>query len=137
MPVACVSLMRPPAPVSAPGYGATAHGKLCVSAVSRMSQSLASGTSGPGFPGVAGSRGLIRPPRIADELSLKPITEFPGFFFRVSFTSCISVAGAGCPSSTSLAPKNQWRECSLFDCARSNSSTSVGSRLSLFWNRSM
>ena len=109
---------------------------MWVSAVRRISQSLEAGARGPGRPGVAGSSGAILPPRIADELSLKPITELPGFFFRVSLTSCIKVAGAGRPSRTSFAPKNQWRECSELDCARSKSSTSVGSRLSLFVKRS-
>ena len=46
---------------------------------------------------------------MAEELSLKPMTELLGLAFRVAFTICISVSGAGCPSSTSCAPKNQCR----------------------------
>ena len=39
-----------------PGYGATAHGKLCVSAVSRTSQSRCCTESWPGSPHSTGSR---------------------------------------------------------------------------------
>ncbi len=46
---------------------------------------------------------------MAEELSLKPITELLGLAFRVAFTICISVSGAGWPSRTSWAPKNQCR----------------------------
>ena len=46
---------------------------------------------------------------MADELSLKPITELLGLAFRVAFTICMSVSGAGSPSRISCAPKNQWR----------------------------
>ena len=86
IPVACVSLILPPAPVSAPGYGATAHGKLCVSAVSKISQSRLAFTSLDGVPGTCGSSASTCPPRIADELSLNPITLFLLFLFHVSFT---------------------------------------------------
>ena len=46
---------------------------------------------------------------MAEELSLKPMTELLGLAFRVAFTICISVSGAGLPSRTSWAPKNQCR----------------------------
>ena len=46
---------------------------------------------------------------MAEELSLKPMTELLGLAFRVAFTICISVSGAGWPSRTSWAPKNQCR----------------------------
>lgn len=62
----------------APGYGATAQGKLCVSAVSRRSQSRGCGASSEGCPLVTGKRGVTGPPRSADELSWKAITEFRG-----------------------------------------------------------
>ena len=45
---------------------------------------------------------------MADELSLKPITELLGLAFRVAFTICMRVSGAGSPSRISCAPKNQW-----------------------------
>ena len=46
---------------------------------------------------------------MAEELSLKPMTELLGLARSVALTICISVSGAGCPSSTSCAPKNQCR----------------------------
>ena len=46
---------------------------------------------------------------MADELSLKPMTELVGFARRVSFTSPMRVSGTGLPSTISSAPKNQWR----------------------------
>ena len=46
---------------------------------------------------------------MAEELSLNPMTELLGLAFRVAFTICISVSGAGLPSRTSWAPKNQCR----------------------------
>ena len=46
---------------------------------------------------------------MAEELSLKPMTELLGLAFSVALTICISVSGAGSPSSTSCAPKNQCR----------------------------
>lgn len=35
---------------------------------------------------------------MAEELSLKPMTELLGLAVRVAFTICISVSGAGLPS---------------------------------------
>lgn len=46
---------------------------------------------------------------MAEELSLKPMTELLGLAFSVALTICINVSGAACPSSTSCAPKNQCR----------------------------
>ena len=46
---------------------------------------------------------------MAEELSLKPMTELLGLAFSVALTICMSVSGAGCPSRISCAPKNQCR----------------------------
>lgn len=46
---------------------------------------------------------------MAEELSLKPMTELLGLALRVALTICISVSGAVSPSSTNFAPKNQCR----------------------------
>lgn len=65
VPVAWVSRMRPPAPVSAPGKGATAQGKLWVSAVKSTSRSRVVGSTGDGCPGLEGIRGCTVCPRMA------------------------------------------------------------------------
>lgn len=46
---------------------------------------------------------------MAEELSLKPMTELLGLALSVAFTICISVSGAVSPSNTNFAPKNQCR----------------------------
>jgi hypothetical protein len=65
---------------------------------------------------------------MADELSLNATTELPGCALSGALTTCMSVAPCGAPSTTTSPRKNQWRECSLLDCAMSKSSTLVGSR---------
>lgn len=73
---------------------------------------------------------------MADELSLNAMTLFARRSgVSVSFTMRNSERSFFSPSITMLPPKNQWRECSLFDCAMSNSSTSVGSRFRMSQNR--
>lgn len=71
---------------------------------------------------------------MADELSLKPMTELPGLAFRVAFTICMRLSGIRSPLMTRWAPKNQWRLCSLLLWAMSKSSTLVGSRFKSSWN---
>ena len=72
----------------------------------------------------------------ADESSLKVITMIRRrASVSVSFTMRNRLRGFFSPSITMLPPKNQWRECSLLDCAMSNSSTSVGSRFITSQNR--
>lgn len=136
-PVACVSRMRPPTPVSAPGKGATAQGKLWVSAVNRMSRSRVATASGPARPGAAGHRHATPPagPRMADELSLKPTTLLPGCAASVDRTMSNSVSPTAAPSTLSAPRKNQCRLCSLLLWAMSNSSTVVGSRFRSSRNR--
>lgn len=46
---------------------------------------------------------------MAEELSLKPMTELLGLAFQGALTSCMSVWSAGLPSSTSCPLKNQCR----------------------------
>jgi hypothetical protein len=128
VPVAWVSRMRPPLPVSAPGYGATAHGKLWVSAVSRRSQVREWGASGPGSPGLTGSSGVTLQPAIADELSLNAITLLLGLALYGALTSEKSVSGMRAPAMEISPAKNQCLQCSLLLCAKSNSSTVVGLR---------
>ncbi len=68
-----------------PGYGATAQGKLCVSAVSSRSQSRDCGCSGDGPPHFTGNSGVTGPPRRAEELSWKAMTELRG---AASYGAC-------------------------------------------------
>ena len=152
-------------PVSAPGNGAIAHGKLCVSAVRigsiRRAAARAARRARRGGRGAAVGRGRsagrgAAAAAMADELSWNAMTELaatraagappfaaPPFVFfvgdgcagsrgfgSVCFTSWKSDSGLRAPSMSCTPPKNQWRECSEFDCARSYSSTSVGSRFS-------
>ena len=106
--MACVSRMRPPVPVSAPGYGATPEGKLCVSAVRRRSRSASFFTIADGPPALAGRSGVLTKPRMADELSLNWITllcaRSPSM---VSFTILNNVLSIFCPSTVSSPEKNQ------------------------------
>ena len=89
-----------------------------------------------GLPGHSGWMVVMSKPRIADELSSNAIT----LFLRrsgvsVSFTMRNRLRDFFSPSMIMFPPKNQCRECSLFDCAMSNSSTSVGSRFITSQNR--
>jgi hypothetical protein len=47
------------------------------------------------------------------ELSVPEVTDFDNF--KVSFTRLKSVCSFSTPSMIIFPPKNQWRECSLFD----------------------
>lgn len=123
--------MRPPVPVVAPLNGATAVGKLCVSAVSTTCRVLRRCWNGPGWEGSFGHSAVTAAPRMALLLSLNLMTLL-GLLQR-----CVPImlsnrdCGSSRPSTTRRPLKNQWRLCSLLDCAMSKHSTLVGFRPAL------
>lgn len=69
---------QPPDPKEALAFSVralTAQGKLCVSAVKRMSRSRSTGSRGEGCPGFTGRMGETMPPRMA--LQRRPVTDGP------------------------------------------------------------
>jgi hypothetical protein len=74
---------------------------------------------------------------MALELSRNAITLLFGLASSVPLMSPIRWCGASRPSTTSRPLKNQWRECSLLDCAMSKHSTLVGLRPTRFRKRSV
>ena len=80
-----------------------------------------------GSPGLVGSSLLTLKPLMAEELSLKAITELlSGFALRVSPTMSNRHSSTGLPSTVSSPLKNQCRLCSELDWPKSKSSTFVG-----------
>merc|ERR1719210_2974509 len=72
-------------------------------------------------------------PAMLELLSAKAMMLFLlalGLFVRVSLTMRKRDSSFSTPSITILPPKNQWRECSELDWAKSKSSQSDGSRFS-------